>query len=136
MNVWGALKKCHMGQQSFACDNTVKLKLCTCYWRYSKRTCEIQWSVIQFLTLENVLGSEIPTRMSKVYAVWNVITKSTVNWFAYSTLVWRWKHDHGFPYYQFYINYALSHLWWFSNYIFSRIFRLNFWFFFFVSLHV
>ncbi len=38
-----------------------------------------QQSVIQFLTLENVLGSEINTILCVESAAQNVITKSTVN---------------------------------------------------------
>ncbi len=38
-----------------------------------------QQNVIWFLTLENVLGSEIHTRICMVYGVQNVITKSIVN---------------------------------------------------------
>ncbi len=38
-----------------------------------------QQSFIQFLMLENVSGSEIHRRISVVYGVYNVITKSTVN---------------------------------------------------------
>ncbi len=37
-----------------------------------------QQSVIQFLMLENVSGSEIHTRMCVVYGAQNVIAKSTV----------------------------------------------------------
>ncbi len=39
-----------------------------------------QRSVIRFSLLENVLGSEIHTKMCVVYGAQNVITKSTVNW--------------------------------------------------------
>ncbi len=38
-----------------------------------------QWSVIRFLTLENVSESEVHARMCIVYGTQNVITKSTVN---------------------------------------------------------
>ncbi len=41
-----------------------------------------QRGVIPFLTLENVSGVEIHTRMCEVYSVQNVITKSTVNQWA------------------------------------------------------
>ncbi len=45
-----------------------------------------QWSVNLFLVLENVLDSEIHTRMCMVYSLQNVTTKSAVNpW------VWRFK---------------------------------------------
>ncbi len=36
-------------------------------------------SIIQFLTLENVLGAEIHTRMCVAYGMQNAITKLTVN---------------------------------------------------------
>ncbi len=42
-----------------------------------------QRSVIWFLMLENVSGSKIHVRMCTVYGTQNVITKSTVNQFAY-----------------------------------------------------
>ncbi len=40
---------------------------------------EEQQSVIQILTIKNVSGSEICTRMCVVYGVQNVIRKSTIN---------------------------------------------------------
>ncbi len=38
-----------------------------------------QWTVIRFLMLENVSGSEIHMRMCVEYSVQHVIIKSTVN---------------------------------------------------------